>query len=127
MTIPNVLKYTFILEFIVGMAYGFLFFLSPEFFVDSTGWPFLDPVAGRIMGSLFIGFGAAALFGYRAASWDEVKIVVLANIVWGIFGVISMFWMMIAHPTIPIVGWFNTGMICLFTVLFVYSYYVATR
>ena len=128
MDIPNVLKYTFLLHFIVCMIFGFLFFLSPEFYVDATGWPFLDPAAGRIMGSTFIGFGVAALFGYRAATWEEVKIIVLADITWGIFGTISMVWMMLVHATIPaLAGWFNAVLIGVLTLLFLYSYYAATR
>lgn len=128
MEIPTVLKYTFILHFIVCMIYGFLFFLSPEFYVDLTGWPFLDPVAGRVLGSTFIGIGLAALLGYRAATWEEVKIIVLADITWGVLGTISVIWMMIVHATIPAVaGWMNTGIMGIFSLLYLYSYYVTTR
>ena len=110
------------------MIFGFLFFLSPEFYVDATAWPFLDPAAGRVMGSAFLGFGFAALFGYRAASWEEVKIVVICDIVFTLFGLLSMVWMMIVHTDIPaLAGWFNAALFGLFFVLFLYSYYVATR
>jgi len=110
------------------MIYGFLFFLSPEFYVDLTGWPFLDPVAGRVLGSTFIGIGLAALLGYRAATWEEVKIIVLADITWGVLGTISVIWMMIVHATIPAVaGWMNTGIMGIFSLLYLYSYYVTTR
>ena len=34
MTVSNTLKYIFLLHFIVGIILGFLFFLSPEFYVD---------------------------------------------------------------------------------------------
>ena len=128
MEIPTILRYTFLLHFIVCIIYGFLFFVSPEFYVDFTGWPFLDPVAGRVLGSTFIGYGLAALFGFRATTWEEVKIIVLADITWGIFGTISMVWMMIVHTTIPaIAGWMNAAIIGIFLLLFLYSYYAATR
>jgi hypothetical protein len=126
--IPKILKYIFLLHFIVCMIFGFLFFLSPEFYVDATGWPFLDPAAGRVMGSGFIGFGVAALLGYRAATWEEVKIIVIADIVWGSFGTISMIWMMILHSTIPVLyGGIDLLLIAVFTLLYLYSYYVATK
>ena len=128
MDIHNVLKYTFLLHFIACMIFGFLFFLSPEFYVDVTGWPFLDPSAGRVMGSAFLGFGFAALFGYRAASWEEVKILVIGDIVFTLFALLSMVWMMIVHTTIPMLaGLFNVFLFGLFFVLFLYSYYAATR
>ena len=128
MTIPNVLKYTFLLHFIACMVFGVIFFLSPEFYVDMTSWPFLDPAAGRVMGSAFLGFGVAALFGYRAASWEEVKILSIGDIVLSLCGAIAMSWMMLAHPTIPaLAGWFNAALMGFFFVLFLYSYYEATR
>jgi len=126
--IPSILKYTFLLHFIACIIFGFLFFLSPEFYVDVAAWPFLDPAAGRVMGSGFLGFGFAALFGYRAASWEEVKIVVIGDIVFTLFALVSSVWMMIVHTTIPILaGAFNASLFALFFVLFLYSYYVATR
>ena len=128
MTVSNTLRYIFLLHFITGIILGFLFFLSPEFYVDLTGWPFLDPAAGRVMGSTFLGFAVAALLGYRAASWDEVKIIVLANIVWCLFATISMIWMMIVHPTLPILAaGFNLFLVGIFFVLYLYAYYAATR
>lgn len=128
MEIPTILKYTFLLHFIVCIIYGFLFFLGVEFYVDLVGWPFLDPAAGRVLGSTFIGLGVAALLGYRAATWEEVKIIVLADITWGIFGTISMVWMMVVHANIPaLAGWMNAGLIAIFLVLYLYSYYAATR
>ena len=112
----------------VGIILGFLFFLSPEYYVSITGWPFLDPAAGRVMGSMFIGFAVASLLGYRAASWEEVKIIVLADIVWCFFATVSTVWMMIVHPTIPVLaGWFNVFLVAIFFVLYLYSYYAATR
>ena len=128
MEISNILKYTFLLHFIVCMIFGFLFFLSPEFYRDVTAWPFFDPTTARVMGSGFLGFGFASLFGYRAASWEEVKIVVIGDIVFTLFGVLSMVWMMAVHTTIPLLaGLFNTSLFAIFFVLFLYSYFVATR
>jgi hypothetical protein len=125
---PTFLKYVFLLHFIACMIYGFLFFLSPEFYVDATGWPFLDPAAGRVMGSLFIGFGVASLLGYRAASFEEVKIIVIADITWGIFAGISMVWMMLVHTTIPaLAAGFNVLVVIIFVLLFLYAYFKATR
>ena len=124
---PSILKYTFLLHFIVSMIFGFLFFLSPEFYVSATAWPFLDPAAGRVMGSAFLGFGFAALLGYRAGSWEEVKIIVIADIIFTLFSLVSMVWMMVIHATIPVLaGAFNAFLFALFFVLYLYSYYVST-
>lgn len=126
MAYPNILRYTFILHFLVSMVFGFLFFLSPETYTAATGWPFFDPVAGRVMGSAFLALGFASLYGYRAATWEEVKIVVIADIIFTLLSIICNVWMMIVHTTIPVlVGWFNVSLFAFFFVLFLYSYYLA--
>ncbi|MHA1909321.1 MAG: hypothetical protein ACW98Y_18635 [Candidatus Thorarchaeota archaeon] len=126
MEIPSILKYTFLLHFIACMIFGLVFFLSPEIYVDVVAWPFLDPYAGRVMGSLFLGFGVASLLGYKASTWEEVKILVLADIVWGIFVTISMIWMIIVYPSAPIlVAGFELILAAFFVVLFLYCYFKA--
>jgi tryptophan-rich sensory protein len=108
------------------MIFGLVFFLSPEIYVDVVAWPFLDPYAGRVMGSLFLGFGVASLLGYKASTWEEVKILVLADIVWGIFVTISMIWMIIVYPSAPIlVAGFELILAAFFVVLFLYCYFKA--
>ena len=128
MEIPTFLRYVFLLHFIACVIFGIVFYFGPEFYVSATGWPFLDPAAGRVMAALFLGFAVGSLFAYRAASWEEVKIIVLANITWGLLAAVAIVWMMIAHPTIPAVaGWFNVILAAVFFVLFLYSYFKATR
>jgi hypothetical protein len=124
LTVSNTLRYIFLLHFIVGIILGFLFFLSPEFYVDLTGWPWIDHAAGRVMGSCFIGFSVAALLGYRAESWAEVKIIVLANVTWCLFATISMVWMMAVYPALPIMAaGLNLFLVALFFILYLYAYY----
>ncbi len=128
MEMPTILKYTFLIHFIVSIIFGFVFFLIPEFYSDAVGWPFNDPAATRGLGSAFIGFAITSLFGYRATSWEEVKIVVIGEIVFTLFGLLSMVWMMVVHATIPaLFGWLYAILFAVFFVLFLYSYFVATR
>ncbi|MFW9907574.1 MAG: hypothetical protein ACFFEF_03290 [Candidatus Thorarchaeota archaeon] len=127
MEIPSILKYTFLFHFIACLVFGVIFFLSPEIFVDLVAWPFLDPIAGRVLGSMFLGFAVASLLGYRASSWEEVKIVVLADIVWTVFGTISMIWMIAVYPTAPFAAWFELLLVALFMVLFLYCYMKVKR
>ena len=128
MEIPNILKYTFLIHFIASIVFGFVFFLIPEIYSDAVGWPFNEPAAARGLGSAFIGFAITSLFGYRATSWEEVKIVVIGEIVFTLFGLLTMVWMMVIHTTIPaLVGWLYALLFALFFVLFLYSYYAATR
>jgi len=124
--IPNILKYTFLLHFIVSIIFGFVFFLIPEMYSEAVGWPFDDPAATRGLGSAFIGFAITSLFGYRTTSWEEVKIVVIGEIVFTLFGLLTMVWMMVVHTTIPVLaGWLYALIFAVFFVLFLYSYFTA--
>jgi len=118
------LKYIFLIHFIVCMIFGISFFLSPEYITTLTAWPFLDPVAGRIIGAMFLGYGFASLFGYRATDWSEVKILVIADIVWCLFGSIAFVWMMAVYATLPImvVGLY-LSLCVIFFILYLYAYY----
>ena len=79
MTISNSLRYIFLIHFLICLVFGVLFFLSPEYIVTATGWPFLDPVTGRVVGAMFLGWAFGSLFGYRATEWSEVKILVIGH------------------------------------------------
>ncbi len=128
MEIPTFLRYIFLLHFIACAVFGVLFLFGTEFYVSAVGWPFLDPAAGRVIGSLFLGFTVASLLAYRAASWEEVKIIVIADIAWTFIAAVSISWMMIAHPTIPaLAGWFDVILSVVFFVLFLYSYLKMAR
>jgi len=120
---PTILRYIFLLHFIVAMIFGVWFFLGVEIYGDLVAWPWMDPVSGRIMGSLLIGYGVASILGYRATSYEEVKILVVAEIVWCLFALISQLWMIIVYPTIPLAGWLNVSLFGIFFVLFLYVYY----
>lgn len=123
MTISNMLKYIFLIHFIVCLIFGIVFFLSPEYVTTMTEWPFLDPVAGRILGAMFLGWGFTSLFGYRATDWSEVKIVVIGDIIWGLFATVAFVWMMAVHTTLPImaVGLY-LSLTVIFSILFLYAY-----
>ncbi|MFW9886522.1 MAG: hypothetical protein ACFFEX_19210 [Candidatus Thorarchaeota archaeon] len=128
MEMPSILKYIFLIHFIVSIIFGVLFFLSPEFYRDLTAWPFFDPTTGRVMGSGFLAFAITSLFGYMATSWEEVRIIVLGEIVFTLFSLVAMVWMMAVYATIPLLaGVFNTSLFAIFFILFLYSYYIATR
>jgi len=123
LTISNMLKYIFLIHFIICLIFGIGFFLSPEYITTMTAWPFLDPVAGRILGAMFFGWGFGSLFGYRATDWSEVKIVVIGDIVWGLLATVAFVWMMVVHATLPImaVGLY-ISLTVIFSILFLYAY-----
>ena len=124
MTVSNTLKYIFLFYFIACLIFGLIYFLSPELIVAVTGWPWMDHAAGRVLGAMFLGYAIGALFCFRATEWSEVKIMVLANIVWCLLGAVAMGWMMAVWPVIPVlVGAVYMLLPALFFILFLWAYY----
>jgi hypothetical protein len=119
--IPNYAKYIFLFGFLVSLIFGAWYFLSPESWSDITGWP-TETAAARVVGALQLTFAVAAILAYRANSWKEVELYVLMVIVWTLLGAIGMVWNMLVL-TLPIAGWFLTGLLVLFLVLYLYVYY----
>jgi hypothetical protein len=126
MEIPSILKYTFLLHMIVAFIFGAWYFIAPDTWVTLVGWPYYDPIADRFMAALMIGFGVTSLFGFRAQSYEKVEIIVLGEIVFTLLATIGYVWGM-TDPLVPMIGWALAGLIGLFFVLFLISYYQATQ
>lgn len=120
MTVSSVLKYTFLLHFLVKLFFGAAFFLIPDVFLGMIEWP-IEMSVDRLFGAMFLGIAILALLGFRAESWEKVEIVVMAELVWNLLGVIAVLWGMLTM-TLPIIGWAFAGLFGLFFILFLYSY-----
>ncbi|HUW89290.1 MAG TPA: hypothetical protein VMV43_02085, partial [Candidatus Nanopelagicaceae bacterium] len=63
--ISKLLKIGFLVHFLVSAIFGLIFLVVVESYVSLTGWPYLDPVTGRVLGALFIGLAVASLLAWR--------------------------------------------------------------
>ncbi len=104
------------------MGFGLFFFLAVEIFVDLVSWPFLDPFAGRALGAMFLGWGILGFLGFKASTFEEVKIPLFSSMVWTLLATIAFSWMIAAYPTIPIAAWVELMIAAVFFVLFLISY-----
>ncbi len=121
MTVSSILKYTFLLHFLVVIFFGLAYFLITDIFLAMLAWP-IEVSMTRVVGAVFIGVAISSLYGFRAESWDRVEIVVLMEIVLTLFGLIAMIWNMLTILTLPLIGWAFAGLFGLFFILFLYSY-----
>jgi hypothetical protein len=124
--ISKPLKLAFLLHFFVAIIFGLIFLLFIEVYVDVTGWPYLDPIAGRTLGAAFIGFGMASLLCWRETEWSKVKIIVQMEITWLIIGTVAQFWAVFTmFPSIipPFIVWVNIVIMLVFCIAFSWFYY----
>ena len=78
-------KLTFIIHFIIGLAFTILFWIPDITIPIFLGVASLDLDTHALtltIGCLFAGFTMSSLLGILAKEWKQVKIVVISEIVW---------------------------------------------
>lgn len=84
-------KYTFLIHFILGVIFT-IFYWIPE--ISSPLFGISYSVEGgafsMVLGAAAAGFTISSLFGFIAKEWKEVKIIVIAEIVWLILMLVAV-------------------------------------
>ncbi len=104
--ISSGLRTTFLVHFILGLIFGLLLLLIPETFLGMFSWKVTQPAVYRLVGAAILGFAASSWFGYKAYTWDQVRIVVLAELVWAPVATLVNLWGLIAGD-FPPAAWIN--------------------
>ena len=122
MEIKTTTKYTFLINFLIGIFFGFAMFVIPEIYYDLTGWP-QELYLSRAVGPFFLAVAIGALLAFRESDWERVEIFVYLSLVLNILGLVGSIWSMLIM-TLPVIGWAYTGIWALLSLLYFYAYYV---
>lgn len=82
MKISSGLKNLFLVHFIFGLVFGLGDLLIPAMYMGWFGIEIPDQLPWRIVGAAILAFTASSWYCYKAAEWEKVKIVVIAEIFW---------------------------------------------
>jgi hypothetical protein len=115
------LKITFLVHLVVGLFFGLIHLLVPAWWGNLISWPMPDPDIWRTLGAATLGFTASSWFAYRATKWEQVKIVVQAEIVWTILYTLVMLWGLL-FAGLPTIAWLNAVLMAGFAAAFCYFY-----
>jgi hypothetical protein len=121
--ISKLLKLTFLVHFFVSIIFGLLFIVLVELYVGVVGWPYLDPITGRILGATLLGLAAGSLLAWRETKWESVKIVVQIEIVWLMLGTAVHIFSIFAFPLLPFMIWVQAAILIFFLGAFIWFYY----
>lgn len=121
--VSKLLKLTFLIHFFVAVIFGLVFLVIVELYVDIVGWPYLDPVTGRVLGAVFLGLAASSLLCWRETRWESVKIVVQMEVAWSALGVAVHFFFAFTDPSLPFMIWVQAGILIFFLVAFMWFYW----
>jgi hypothetical protein len=120
--ISKLLKLTFLIHFFVAVIFGLVFTVLVELYVNFVGWPYLDPITGRVLGAVFLGLAAASLLSWRETQWESVKIVVQMEMVWLALGLGVHIWAVLTHTFIFML-WFQIVILAFFLGAFIWFYW----
>ena len=121
--ISKLLKITFLIHFFVAVIFGLVFTVIVEIYIDLINWPYPDPITGRVLGAVFLGFAVASLLSWRETKWESVKIVVQMEIAWLIIGTAVHFFAIFTEPLLPFIIWVQAAILIVFLVAFTWFYY----
>ncbi len=116
--ISSGLKTLFLVHFILGLIFGLLDLLIPETFFGLLNWPIKEPAVYRLAGAAILGFAAGSWFGYKAVTWEQVRIVVLTELVWPVLGALVTLLGLLTGAFPYAAGWINFVILAGFAIAF---------
>jgi hypothetical protein len=119
--ISSGLRTLFLVHFVFGLVFGLLYLLIPGIFMGWLGMSVQDDLPYRIIGAAILAFTTSSWYCYKAAEWERVKIVVLAEIVWtALNALVGLYGLLFAGQ--PAAEWINVIIMAGFAVAFTYFY-----
>ena len=115
------LKITFIIHAIVALVFGLLLYLQPGLWAKMVNWAPFDPILTRVYGAALLALAVGSWFGYRAARWDEVRIIVLMEIALTVLSTVGGLWGLLFRGA-PAFGWVSVFIWAVFAVAWIYFY-----
>lgn len=120
------IRLTFLVHAIVAVLFGVVMYLAPTWFATVIQWTPVDPVMTAFMGTALLALGLSSFFAYRAAHWEEVRIVVESEIAFTVLGTLAgLFYLLFAAA--PLFTWVPVILWALFAVAWIAVYVSAHR
>jgi len=116
------LKITFLVHVIIAAIMGLITLLVPQVLGIMAGVKILEPETFRLVGAGLLAFATSSALAYRQKSWENVKIIVIMEIVFGVLSTLAMIWGLITGA-LPVSDWTNVVILGGFAVAFIIFYF----
>ena len=113
-------KITFVIHFVTGLIFTFLF-LSPGIFGPLFVLSYTDTVGAvtMMLGAAFVGLTIGSLLAILAKEWKEIRILVLIECFWLVVSLIALtFYLNLYKPLIYVSLVLNIVLLALFALTF---------
>jgi hypothetical protein len=115
------LKITFLVHAIVALVFGIVLYLRPGSWATLVNWTTYDPSLTRVYGAALLALALSSWLGYRAARWDEVRILVLMEIALTVLSTVGGLWGLLFRSA-PVFGWVSVLIWVVFALAWIYFY-----
>lgn len=120
-------RITFIIHIIIGLIFGISFLAIPNIMLPLFGMAFVDPTI-RMFGAIIIGFVFTSILGLMTREVVRVKIVIQAELVWLILGIIAAAVHLVIPPLMSLTfAAAALGSLAILLILFLLSYFMDVR
>jgi hypothetical protein len=119
--LPQGLKTTFLIHFIISLLFGLGFLLIPVALGNLYGLNVQEPEIYRLLGAAFLGFAVSSWLSYKATDWESVRIVVVMELVWASLGTLVLLYALL-FAGFPALGWLNVVILAAFALAFGWFY-----
>jgi hypothetical protein len=119
---PVMLKYTFLLHFLVAWLFGIWLFALPDTFNTFIGHTTPADAVNIAYGALLIGIGLTSLLAFRAGDWKSAKILVEMELVYTPLAIIGGIISLLAGNYPVWFLYFYMAIMALFFILFLIPY-----
>ena len=120
------LKITFLIHAIISLVIGIGLYIIPRPLGEMVDWMPFDPTMMRMFGGALLALAVSSWLCYRAASWEQVRIVVVMEIAFTILGVLGGLYAVLADDAPPFT-WVQVVIAAVFAILWIYFYTKAPK
>ncbi len=115
------LRITFLIHAIVALIFGIVMYLQPALWANLVNWTPFDRHVTRLYGAALLALAVGSWFGYRAAHWEEVRILLLLEIAFTVLSTIAGLWIVLFSAG-PIFAWIAIAIWVIFAAAWIYFY-----
>jgi hypothetical protein len=115
------LKITFLIHAIVALVFGIVLYLRPGPWATVVRWTPFDAHMTRIYGAALLALAVSSWLGYRAARWEEVRIVVQMEIAFTVLSIVGGLWAVLFRAA-PVFTWVAIVVWIAFAAAWIYFY-----
>jgi hypothetical protein len=113
-------KYTFLIHSVVGLIMGIPLLFVPGRWLPLFGWADdgVDALLSRVLGAAVLAFAWSSYRGWQAADWEQVSIIVEAEVLFTVLAVVGMLRHLIGY-SYPFGVWLIFALFAVFAVAWI--------